>query len=508
MKVRERTSLWIREVKDHPLVYTLLALILLLAFFVRVYRTGDLLGFYFDQGRDALVIWRLWHEGRPFLIGPVTGLAGIFLGPFYYYLIAPFYLIGGGDPVYPAVFLAFLSTLAIFMVYFLGKEMHSRLAGIIATTIAAFSFYIVLAGRWLANPTPILLTSVLFLWSLWEIATGKDRRWWVAAVFLVGISLQLEAASAVFYLPVVLVFAGWQRKRLPDKKILAISIVVFLLTFLPQIAFNFRHDNILFNNFKKVLIEEKSFRLSFWEVLATRADYFWTVFYSKILSWWQGYTAVFAVMAAAALLSSRKKLTDSKVLPLFLIFIGIPILGFLAFRGNFGNIYDYYMTGYYLPMILLFSIGMSELWEKKGGKFIVLLFLALFLSLNGMLVRNYLIAGVDGPTHITLGNELQAVNWVFEDARERGEFNVDVYVPPVIPYAYDYLFLWQATKRCGENLCGMKLTEQVPLLYTLYEVDPPHPWRLEAWLKRQAGIGKVEEEVSFGGITVQRRTRI
>ena len=107
-----------------------------------------------------------------------------------------------------------------------------------------------------------------------------------------------------------------------------------------------------------------------------------------------------------------------------------------------------------------------------------------------------------------MGNELQAVNWVFENSKERGVFNIDVYVPPVIPYSYDYLFLWQGTRRCGDNLCGLLWDEQTPLLYTLYEVDPPHPWRLEAWLDRQEGIGVVEEEVSFGGIIVQRRSRI
>ena len=104
----------LKEIKTHPKIYILLSILLILALFVRVYRTEDLLGFYYDQGRDAKVIWRLWHEGRPFLIGPVTGLQGIFLGPLYYYLIAPFYLIGGGSPIIPAVFLAFLSTIAVF----------------------------------------------------------------------------------------------------------------------------------------------------------------------------------------------------------------------------------------------------------------------------------------------------------------------------------------------------------------------------------------------------------
>ena len=172
---------WIRELKSYKFNYYLLGFVLVLGFFVRVYRTSDLLGFYYDQGRDALVIWKLWHEGRPFLIGPVTGLAGIFLGPFYYYLIAPFYLIGGGNPVYPAVFLAFLTVCGVFMLFYLGWQFQDRMTGIVAAIIGSFSYYLVLAGRWLSNPAPIMLTSMLFLYSLWMIIQSKKRYWWIAA---------------------------------------------------------------------------------------------------------------------------------------------------------------------------------------------------------------------------------------------------------------------------------------------------------------------------------------
>jgi hypothetical protein len=197
-----------------------------------------------------------------------------------------------------------------------------------------------------------------------------------------------------------------------------------------------------------------------------------------------------------------------KTLLLLLIFIGIPMIGYFFFQGNFGNIYDYYMTGYYLPMLLVFSIGLGFLWKNLIGKIILISFLITFLNLNWPLVQNLMAAGTDGPTHITLGNQLQAVNWVFENASELDEFNVDVYVPPVIPHAYDYLFLWQATKRCGNNLCGMVKEPQKEVVYVLYEVDPPHPDRLSNWLGRYLGTSNVEEEVKFGGITVQRRKRI
>src|SRR4030042_4202746 len=242
-------NLILKEIKTHIPVYLLLIIILAGAFFIRIYRIGDLLQFYYDQGRDALVIWKLWHEGKGFLIGPVTGLRGIFLGPLYYYLIAPFYLIGRGNPVYPAFFLAILSTLSILMLYILGSRMYSRIAGLVAATIGAFSYSIATFSRWLSNPNPIFLTSTIFLLCLWEIVSPNNKSkvishklnwWWIIATLMIGASLQFESASATFYMPLIFIYLIWLviRKRfggenyLPNKKTLILSLAVFFITLL------------------------------------------------------------------------------------------------------------------------------------------------------------------------------------------------------------------------------------------------------------------------------------
>jgi 4-amino-4-deoxy-L-arabinose transferase-like glycosyltransferase len=501
-----------KEIKSHTTFYILLSAIFFLAFFLRVYRLNDLMGFYYDQGRDALVIWRLLYEGKLFLVGPVTGLAGIFLGPLYYYLIAPFYFLGGGNPLYPAVLLALLATLAIVVVYILGYKIHSKLAGLVAVVIASFSFYIVQAGRWLSNPTPILLTSVLLFWMMWEIVNqSKSKRinmLWIAVSVLVGVSLQFESASAVFYLPIIFVFALWQRRKLPSIKYIFLSFFIFFVTLLPQIAFNFRHDNLLLKSFQRVLITEQSFKLSFWDVLMTRLEYFWTVFYSKIIPEKSLSVAVFTLMSLFSLLSTENKVVKTKVLPLFSIFLMTPMLFYILFQGNFGNIFDYYMSGYYLPMILLFSIGLIEAWKSSLGKIVMVVFLYLFLTTNLSMLKNHLTSGVNGPEAITLVNQITAVDYVLQKGKEHKEFNVDFYVPPVIPHAYDYLFLWRGNILCGDNLCGLQLNKQVDVIYTPYEVDSTHPHRLGAWLERQDKVGVVEEEKRFGGIVVQRRKRL
>lgn len=495
------------EIIKNKLYYIILTIVLIGAFFVRTYRLDQLLGFYYDQGRDAKIIWDLWHNHTLFLIGPTTGLAGIFLGPFYYYLIAPFYLLGRGDPVWPATFLAFTSTCSVFLLYWLGWKMFNRSAGLIAATIGAFSYYLVLASRWLSNPTPLLLSSMILLLAMWMVVSNKSRWWWILIALTVGVSLHFEAASAVFYIPMIIVFAIWQRKQFPSLLIFGITILAFGITLLPQILFDLRHEHILFNNVYHTFIEQKSFKTSFWEVLEARKNLFWSVFSTKLLPGWETYSAIIVFLSSAGLFIHRKFVNKSSGITILLIYLIVPLIGFVGFQGNQGNVYDYYLTGLYLPFVLLFSLGLASLAKNLAGKFVIVLFLILFLFINGKMLKNYLTAGVDGPTNITLGNEVQAVDWVINDSNER-PFNQDVYVPPVIPHSYNYLFLWRTDNKCGPALCNMMVDEQVPLLYTLYEVDPPHPERLEAWLSRQKGIGKVEETKSFGGITVERRHRI
>lgn len=185
------------------------------------------------------------------------------------------------------------------------------------------------------------------------------------------------------------------------------------------------------------------------------------------------------------------------ILILFLIFLVTPFLGYLFYTGNNGNLYAYYLTGYYLIIVLLVAYLLSFAWKYYLGKIIIILFIFYFLKSNLNLTIPRLKAPVLGPTRIAFQNQMLAVNWIKEDSKNK-KFNIDVYVPPVISHSYDYLFLWN-------NI--IQEEKQVDLLYTLYEVDPPHPERLEKWLDRQNIIGEVTLRETFEGITVERRTR-
>lgn len=485
----------LREIGDHKFVYFLLFIVLVGATYVRIVNTRNILGFYFDQGRDALVIWDFLHSGKPFLVGPTTGIAGIFRGPWYYWLITPFYALGRGDPVWPANFLALTTVAAISLLYYLGKEIFDHTTGLIAATIASFSYYLIVASRWLSNPTPMLLISMLLVASLLAISRGKKWAWMVVG-FLLGMAIQFGSAAEIFYIPAVLIFAFWQRKNLPGVKIITLSVFLFLVSFIPQIIFDYRHGGILSGNIVKFLFSGGTFKLLFWEVFKSRRALYWSVFTSKIWVGNMNYFIPYFLAFIGVIIANFRKLWQKPGFKILTLLALSPLIGMIFFQGNEGNVFDYYFTGYYLIFVLVFSIGLGYLAKDKFGLIFVILFFFLFFKSQIPPVSNYL---KNGQSHINLKEELQAVDWIYKDAGS-SKFNVDVYVPPVIPYAYNYLFLYRS------GIYGIAPSEsQTKILYTMYEEDIAK--RLDPWLARQDTIGRVDSQIVFGGITVQKRER-
>ena len=486
----------------HSLHYFLLAVIIISAFVARSYRTQDLLRFYYDQGRDALVVFDMIHVPKPVLVGPTTGLAGILRGPFFYYLLLPAYLIGQGSPAVAAIWLQLINSVGLIFIYLCAKELFSRRAGLIAVFILAFSNEIVSLSRWLSNPSPILTTVPIMLYGLIQIIKNRKKEiWWPIVALMLGLNLHLEIASEFFFIIALFIFLIFYRQFWPKLKTLLISIGVFLATLFPQVAFDFRHEHIIY---KAILSHfaspgEASFAFN-WEKVLSRWHFFVDSFSTILIPqiYWPTITAF--ILAVILYLTSKKFRLPQVKLLYFLLFIPLLILSF--YQGNQGNFYSYYLIGLYPLAIILLAGVLSKFFFFPVLFAFPWVFLILFTSTNFTLVDNFLAAGYDGPEHITMGNQLQAIDWIYDQADGR-EFNTDFYVPPVIPYSYEYLFLWYGDKEYGYQ----PLEEQIELLYTLSEVDPPNPGRLQAWSDRQASIGEVKKLERFGGILVEERQR-
>jgi hypothetical protein len=391
--------------------------------------------------------------------------------------------------------------------YYLAKRIGGKLAGALALILGGFSLQIITAGRWLSNPTPMLLLSMILVWMMFLIYDGKKWAWAVLSLVL-GLSLfHFGSSGEVFYFPAVAVFAIWKFfvspgkiKNIPSLKIILISIGLFIFTVLPLALFDMKHGGILGGNIKGFLVTGKSFSFPTWRFVTDRLSLVGSYFSGLLFNdpheilWGMGIVIVYFL----------SRLIKNPRFNIILLLLATLTFGLIFFQGNYGNFYSYYLTGYYLIFLIFIAVSLSYIFKDSIiGKIIVVIFVSYFLINNFSDIKIYLSTTDNASDSIMLSNQEKAIDWIYKDAGS-GDFNVDEYVPPVIPYSYNYLFTWLGTTKYHK----LPVEPQISLLYTLYEVDPPHPERLQAWLTRQQGIGKVIKQETFGGITVQERERI
>jgi 4-amino-4-deoxy-L-arabinose transferase-like glycosyltransferase len=170
-----------KSLKNKKGIIFLTGLILLMALFLRIYKINTNLIFVYDQGRDALII-RDILKGKLTLIGPTTGIPGFFLGPFYYYLITPFYWLGKGNPTYPLFFLNLLCLGGIILAGLMAKKKNNWLAFFLCLILLATNFSHIRQSRWLSNPNPIFFLAPLYFFLLtFLLKKGRFDSWFIAS---------------------------------------------------------------------------------------------------------------------------------------------------------------------------------------------------------------------------------------------------------------------------------------------------------------------------------------
>src|SRR3972149_9953213 len=109
---------WIKENRKEAII---LGLILILGALLRLYKIDQYMTFLGDEGRDAIIVRRLLVYGDPILVGPGTSIGNMYLGPLYYYLMAPALFLAGFSPVGPALQIAILGIITIGFVWWIGR---------------------------------------------------------------------------------------------------------------------------------------------------------------------------------------------------------------------------------------------------------------------------------------------------------------------------------------------------------------------------------------------------
>src|SRR3989304_7725017 len=124
----------------------ILIVILIIASFYRLYLIMDYMTFLGDEGRDVLVVYNILH-GKLTLLGPTSSVGGFFLGPIYYYFMAPFLFLFNYNPVGPAVMVGLIGTATVFLLYKICREFFNVRVAIFASILYAISPLVVAYSR-------------------------------------------------------------------------------------------------------------------------------------------------------------------------------------------------------------------------------------------------------------------------------------------------------------------------------------------------------------------------
>lgn len=377
----------------------LLILILILSAFLRLYRISDYMTFLGDEGRDVLIVREILH-GNFTLLGPRASAGDFFLGPIYYYFMAPFLLLFNYDPVGPAVMIALLGVATVYLVYRVGREFFGVRASLIAASLYAVSPLVIAYSRSSWNPNPMPFFSLLILYLLYKSILRPSLRVLFAIGVLIGITMQLHylatfliAISGVFYL----VGKIYKDKKVAVKELSQHFVAVFggfLVGLSPFLLFELRHG---FPNIKTIIsfIFADNFQAEYGDNFSFTAivgNVFLRLFGRLIFSFpppeqfklydpsllfsWQVVVIIFLALSLLSLYLSKNKLA-SILLSLWLI------IGVLLFGVYKKPIYDYYFGFMFpLPFLMignLLSMSFLQKWLSKLVPIGIIVFIAIFL---------------------------------------------------------------------------------------------------------------------------------
>lgn len=406
----------------------MIVLILIFGLWLRTYNLGDRYTFEWDQDDDAVKVMKIL-EGQPTLIGPrVAGPDSFFVAPWHYYFLAPFYAVGGGDPISGAWASVFVGMVTVVAYYFVGSRLWGKKEGLIAAWAGAAAYSIV---SWNVMYTPLLSIIVFYLGN--RLLEGKKYFWLAIALAIFAGTTHLVPAT----LFIMILATYFLIKKKPPVNNIVLGFLIGMIWLVPLILFDLRHDFLIFNKVILFFTAKGEYHEGVFNLLAWRAFYrgFTLMGGDGSNSFWYIFERVF--LAATVILGivmtkeKQKKIWYS----LWFIFPAIVLLFYWK------NIPEYYF-GVPFAILPLFLAVLS-----KKFKTVIIAFLIVGSAIQINRVLNH-------EAWVSLNDKKGVVFFMSEYTKDK-HFNFSYDVPFGEEIGYPYLFKWM--KHEPENIPEAKL---------------------------------------------------
>lgn len=337
----------------------LIILIILVALYLRFWQIDRVVPYTWDQGRDSWVVRGLLVGEFP-LRGPRTGVGDFYLGPAYYYLLAPFYVISDLDPIGAQYFNITVTIVTLLLLWWVTEKIFSRRTAFAALFLYAFAFHTISGSMipWNVSLVPALTIAIIFC--LYRILSGNCK-YLIAAAALTGFAFHIHF-TAVF-LPFIilpyLIIAALAGKT-EFRKWSLVSLPFFVVWFVPTVVESLTtyNDNYWrFVNFLKTFLmgfhgRFMLYRLSDSLIQFAAVINFRAIDFAKYII-----PLVFIVVAAR---DRRPKVRTNSLL--LVTWFLVPLIGFTLYKGH---VTDYYYLINLPVVIIIFAYLIDKVFSLK-----------------------------------------------------------------------------------------------------------------------------------------------
>ena len=397
-------------------------LIIFLAAILRFWNLGNLTTFGGDQGYDFAVVRKMLVTGKPTLLGPKIGpynkIGNLYLGPAYYYLLAPSLYFFKYDPIGPAVLTTTLSLATIFLIYIVCSKFLSFKIATVASSTYAFSTFLINQSRAASNPHLIPFFASLLLLSLLEITNKKSKSliWPLISGLSLGIMFQLH------YLAIALILSSLTFLLISKKfKEALLVITSFILGILPQIIFELRHEFFVTN----IFINQLKLGGNISNISRFKQNFLGSVeLLSSIILESRKLVVVFIILIVAALLIK----TNNKLLKPILILLILNLLFGLMLTSIYSrDLGPHYFATIYPTACILIGIAFAQAYETFKNIFARMAIISLLLYLLAVNLMSLDLNRQEGytmPKGLNLPGIKKASNIIAQDASQAQRFNI------------------------------------------------------------------------------------
>lgn len=496
--------------------------IFVFAFFLRVFFLKNLaLTFHYDMARDAFNILQI-IGGHLKILGPPSSAEGIFHGVFYYYLLAPAYWLGHGNPLAAAYWIAFLNSLSVFLTFYLTYQLTKKVGvSLLAAFLFAVSFDATQYATWLSNPTLGIWTVPLIYIGLWSWI--KQKKSWGPIVTALGLGLSFQAWVFLIYHIFPIAIWLWVGRKSITKKSLAVFIGVFLLSIstmlVAEVKFGFKSIGGLVSIFSGADTTAASKQFS--DFIILYINQYGKLFNNSILPANIGYAGALGIGALIWLIIDWVRSKKEKIS--WQPFLGTYLLASLAVVP-LGTINTPYSTvGLGIAVVLVTAILINKLWEKDKIFALLILLIVIASNLTKIFSENsHGQTTFSIPTEMTISYQMAVLDYTYKEAGGKpfsiNSVTLPLWVNTTWSYLYNwygknkygYLPQWHGRDQVGQLGNNLPPTSSDTKLYFLI-IDPPQGIGgplINQEIASEDSVSKIIEERSFGQIRVQKRERI